>query len=305
MNLKEQTYICTLARCGTITKAAEELFLTAPALSMFLSNLEKNLGVRLFSRTGKTMEPTPIGLEYIRCARQMLQLKEEFDQKLVKETGVQQRTVRIGIQERRAISAVPWLLLRLNETLPGVNVVFLDGDYTELSKLFEQHRADYLFYTMEDCPPGAEYTVLAEEPILVAVPEGHPCCSRAKSSPELAYPYLDISDLDGETMILPPKIQSLRLAVDQIIEEAGLHPPRIIEIKHFLTILEMVSNGLGIGFNRLSYLKDMRLPENVRYYFLGKPPACSKLVLLYSKEKKNTLYHDELIEVFEEYLSQA
>ena len=35
MNLKEQTYICTLARCGTITKAAEELFITAPALSMF------------------------------------------------------------------------------------------------------------------------------------------------------------------------------------------------------------------------------------------------------------------------------
>ena len=103
MNLKEQTYICTLARCGTITKAAEELFITAPALSMFLSNLEKNLGVRLFSRTGKTLEPTPIGWEYIQHASQMLLLKEDFDRKLRKEDDMQKRTVRIAVQERRAI----------------------------------------------------------------------------------------------------------------------------------------------------------------------------------------------------------
>ena len=78
MNLKEQTYICTLARWGTISRAAEELHLTAPALSMFLSTLEKNLDVRLFRRTGKTLEPTAIGREYIRIAEKMLLLKEEL-----------------------------------------------------------------------------------------------------------------------------------------------------------------------------------------------------------------------------------
>ena len=84
MNLKEQTYICTLARCGTISRAAEELHLTAPALSMFLSTLEKNLGVKLFRRTGKSLEPTPIGREYIRIAGQMLVLKDQFDRALAR-----------------------------------------------------------------------------------------------------------------------------------------------------------------------------------------------------------------------------
>jgi len=305
MNLKEQTYICTLARCGTITKAAEELFITAPALSMFLSNLEKNLGVRLFSRTGKLLEPTPIGREYICRASQMLQLKEEFDRKLVKEARVQKRTVRIGIQERRAISAISWLLSKLNEQLPGVNVVFQDGNYSELIKPFEQHHLDYLFYTLEEPIPGTEYVVLKEEPILVAVPKGHPCTLKAEHNPELEYPCLNISELKNATMILPPKIQSLRLAVDRILDEAGLHASRIIEIKHFDTIIEMVSKGIGIGFNRLAYIKDMRQLENVCYYFLGNPPTCSSLVLLYPKEKKNALYHDDLVRVFEEYLSQT
>ncbi len=303
MNLKEQTYICTLARCGTITKAAEELFITAPALSMFLSNLEKNMGVRLFSRTGKTLQPTPIGREYIEHASQMLLLKEEFDRKLVKENEMQRRTVRVAVQERRAITAVPWLYSRLTGTLPHVNVLFQDGNYSELMKIFEQRQADYLFYSMEAAIPGTEHVVLQEEPILAAVPEGHPFVSMAKCSPDLEYPYLDCSVLNGQRMILPPRTQSLRLTVDRVLEEAGLRASHITEIRSFDTIIEMVAKGVGIGFNRLGYVKEMRRQEGVCYYFLGNPPACSPLVLLYSREKKNALYHDDLVRVFEEYLS--
>ena len=190
MNLKEQTYICTLARCGTITKAAEELFITAPALSMFLSNLEKNLGVRLFSRTGKTLEPTPIGWEYIQHASQMLLLKEDFDRKLRKEDDMQKRTVRIAVQERRAISAVPWLHSRLTKALPDVNVLFQDGNYKELMKIWEQRQSDYLFYTLEDAIPGTDHVVLQQEPVLAAAPEGHPFEQLARHDPELAYPWI-------------------------------------------------------------------------------------------------------------------
>lgn len=303
MNLREQTYICTLARCGTITKAAEELFITAPALSMFLSNLEKNLGVQLFSRTGKTLQPTPIGLEYIQHASQMLLLKEDFDRKLVKASEMQKRTVRIAVQERRAIDAVPWLYSRLTEALPQVNVLFQDGNYTELMKIFEQRQADYLFYTMEEEIPGTDYVVLQEEPILVMTPEDHPLGSLAKHSPDLAYPYLDVSVLGGQQVILTPRVQSIRLTVDRVMERAGLRPAHITEIRSFDTIIEMVAKGAGIGFNRMGYLAGMHRKEGVRYYFLGNPPVCSPLVLLYPKEKKKALYHDGLVSVFEEYLS--
>lgn len=53
MNLKEQEYVCVLAECGNITKAAEKLYISQPALSIYISNLEKTLGVKLFDRSGK------------------------------------------------------------------------------------------------------------------------------------------------------------------------------------------------------------------------------------------------------------
>lgn len=49
MNLKEQQYVCTLARCQTISKAAEELYISPSALSVYISNLEKYLGHFSFS----------------------------------------------------------------------------------------------------------------------------------------------------------------------------------------------------------------------------------------------------------------
>lgn len=305
MNLKEQIYVCTLARCGTITKAAEELYMTSPALSMFLSTLEKNLGVRLFSRTGKTLQPTPIGREYIRYAEQMIQLKEQFDQVLAREIGLQKCTVRIGIQQRRAIFCAAWVMSHLTEDIPSLNVVIRDGAYAELNKMLEQHQADYLFYTMEDPIPDTEYVVLQKEPILAVLPEDHPCNALAKHRPDLDYPYLDPADLNGQPLILPQVHQSLRLRVQRMLDANHVRPARVMEIVSLSVIQSMVANGLGIGFNRRAYLRDMPHAEGIRYYYVGEEPACSDLVLLFPTRQKKAPYHDRLIEIFREYLAEC
>ena len=300
MNLKEQTYICTLARCGTISRAAEELHLTAPALSMFLSTLEKNLGVKLFRRTGKSLEPTPIGREYIRIAGQMLVLKDQFDRALAREIGGHRTQLRIGIQQRRAITVIPKFLPRLKQTLPEVEAVFRDEVYAELTRLFEQRQLDYLLYTLEAPVAGAEYTVLRQEPVLAAIPRDNPCCRLAVRREDLEYPWIDPAALRDQTLILPLKNQSLRIAVDRILEEAGIFTPDILEIGHIATILEMASEGLGIGFTRLEYLNHLRRPENVCLCFLGQEPAGSPLALLYPPEKSREPYHNTLVEIFRE-----
>lgn len=305
MNLKEQLYICTLARCQTMTKAAEELFLTVPALSMFLSSLEKTLGAKLFRRTGKTLQPTPVGERYLYYAEQMLRLKEDFDRELTAEIGMQKQTVRIGIQTRRAISAIPWMLPRFKEKLPNLHVIFRDGEYYSLMKLYEQHQVDYLFYTMDEEVPDAEYVLLEEEPILVALPKDHRCNCLAKQDPQLDYPYLNLEALKGETLILPLQAQSLRLKIDRLLKMAGFSSADVnmLEIQNFAAIIKTAAEGLGIGFIRAGYLEDLLPSERICYYYLGQKPAASPLVLLYAKGKKKAIYHEQLVQIFREYLS--
>ena len=107
MNLKEQEYVCALAENGTITAAAKELFISQPALSIYINNLEKSLGVRLFERVGKQFILTYAGEQYVEKAKLILQLSHELDEKLKDITGNYSGRIRIGVQLRRATGFLP------------------------------------------------------------------------------------------------------------------------------------------------------------------------------------------------------
>ena len=61
MDLKEQKYVCTLAECKSLTRASERLYISQPALSLYINNVEKILGARLFERNGRKFELTWLG----------------------------------------------------------------------------------------------------------------------------------------------------------------------------------------------------------------------------------------------------
>ena len=110
MNLKEQTYVCTLADIGNLTQAAKQLYVSQPALSLYISNLENHLGVRLFERIGKQFVLTRAGELYVEKARQMLSLKNSFDTELSAIINGQTERLRVGMQDIRAHFLTPDIL---------------------------------------------------------------------------------------------------------------------------------------------------------------------------------------------------
>ena len=87
MDLKEQKYVCTLAECKSLTRASERLYISQPALSLYINNVEKNLGAPLFERNGRKFELTWLGKQYVEKASQMLnvnldEMNEEMDRYL-------------------------------------------------------------------------------------------------------------------------------------------------------------------------------------------------------------------------------
>ncbi len=179
MNLKEQQYVCTLARCQSLSRAAEELFISPSALSVYISNLEKYLGVRLFERTGrgKAFVLTSIGEEYVVRAEKMLELKAEFDGLVENELHKSHPAIRVGIQQRRAISVVPEALRRFMERYPDVDVIFRDGTLGDLTRMYREGNVDFMISIFRDELPDAVYQEIAMEQVLVALPDTHPAIS--------------------------------------------------------------------------------------------------------------------------------
>ena len=301
MNLKEQQYVCTLARCRNLSRAAEALFISPSALSVYISNLEKNLGVPLFKRVGKekSFVLTSIGEEYVQRAEKMLEMKAEFDD-LLKREQKKQPVIRIGIQQRRAISMVPEVLARFKGRYPDVELVFHDLVVADLKQMFKENAIDFMVSNFLEELPDTVYHEIAKEPVLLALPDTHPAIQYAYSVEGDAFQHLDLSYLDWETFIVPLPDQSMRRTVDRIFRENHIHPKRLIEIGHFDIIMSMVNQGMGVGFNRLGYLSDMQRFEHVRYFLINREAETSSFRLAYRKGHVLSDCEQHLISIIEE-----
>ena len=101
MDIKVLKYFVQVAKDQSYTRAAEHLFLSQPALSIYINNLEKSLNVKLFERVGKRFILTYAGERYVEKARAMLRLEEEFEEELKDITGNYTGRIRIGVQVPR------------------------------------------------------------------------------------------------------------------------------------------------------------------------------------------------------------
>lgn len=305
MNLKEQLYVCTLARHQTISRAAEALYISPPALSSYISNMERALGIPLFDRSGKSFTLTPLGEEYVRRAEKMLEMKAEFDSLVERSKTDGHEIIRIGVQQRRAIALVPQVLKRFHHEYPKQEVIFRDGICAELEQLYHTGMVDYILSSFEEPIADAACRVLAEEQVLLVLPKGHPAEMQAFQVPGDDYPHLELSQLDGETFIIPTEGQSMGQTARKIIAASGIRPSRTIEISHFDIILSMIEQEMGVGFNRIGYVREMRANyPSVSYYHIGKKGWSSRIYLMWRKGRQPTEAEERLLQIIGKCLQQ-
>ena len=91
MNIQQLTYIVEIANCKSISRAAEYLFVSQPALSQQIRNLEKELGYRVFHRTSKGLELTEKGNVFYQKAQEMLKDWNRFKEEVIEELEAEVR----------------------------------------------------------------------------------------------------------------------------------------------------------------------------------------------------------------------
>ena len=279
MSLKEQRYVCTLARCGTIAKASEELYISPSALSGYISNLERTLGFPLFNRDGRSFTLTLMGEEYVLRAKQMLSLQQEFDELVARRKNEKERCIHLGIQQRRNIYLMPYLLRQFSLRYPQTELVITDGNHEELLRYYHEGKLDYLLIMDYEELPAASLIDMGEESILLAVPKDHPVNTHAYEVEGDPYPHLDMEHLHDSVFLLPEKGQSLRRNADNLLQMAAIKPSKIIVVQNLDLMMNLVNEGFGVGFNRRGYVKYMPSYENVSLYLIGRRPVTSRLVL--------------------------
>lgn len=170
MNSLEKDWLLfvTVAEEKNITKAANKLFITQPALSYKINQLEKTFNAPLFIRTTKGVSLTETGEMYYSYAKDMLLRTEEFQNEIANKKSTISGTLRIGSSAIFANFELPTLLSTFTKIYPDVKVQLHTGVSTTIAQSFINNDIHVAIFRGNHTPPG-EKILLYNDPICLVL----------------------------------------------------------------------------------------------------------------------------------------
>ncbi len=244
--MRELRYFVTVAEELHFTRAAERLYVSQPALSKQVRALERQLGAELFHRTHQGVTLTEAGAALLPHARRVLAGWAEGAAAVEAARAARRATLLVGMSTSPGRGGLlPAIRSRFTAAHPEAVLRLRQTSWQDPTAGLADRTADvaYVWLPLPDAHRYA-WTVVAEEPRLVALPDTHPLAARGE---------LDFADLADEPFLaLPPEAGVLRdfwLAVDErrALGGSAARPPRVgAEISGTEETYEALVAGLGI-----------------------------------------------------------
>jgi len=238
LNYHHLFYFWTVARVGSVTRAAAELRLGQPTVSAQLRTLEEALGEKLFTRVGRSLALTEVGRIVFRYAEDIFSLgRELFDAVKDRPTG---RPIRFQVGIADAIpKRIAYRLLRpAFELGEPVRLVCREGEPDRLLAELAVHELDLV---LTDAPLGPTHKIKAFNHLLGECEVMFFGSARLARAHRRAFP----RSLDGSPVLLPTENTALRRALDQWFDAHGIRPVVIGECED--NALLDVFGAAGVG----------------------------------------------------------
>lgn len=232
-------YFETIARCGSIRKAAELLFITPSALDRRLQDLEADLDVELFERHARGMRLTAAGELFLKHARQQHADYEQLQTEIAQLRGLYRGTVSIAASQALAFSLFPDLITRFRQENPGIAFSVRICDHTTAIQALRSFEAD-LAVVYNAQPSTDTYPLLQLEQRLCAV--------MAADHPLARHQSLRMRDCLRYPLALPDSSLGGRKLLEAFFARSSLEPNVVLESNSFEMLRKLVRQSDAITF---------------------------------------------------------
>lgn len=222
-------YFKAVADCGNMTKAAEKLHVSQPALSKAIKALEEEMGTPLFDRVGRNILLNEDGRVVHQAVTYAIQSVDAVP--LALNSFVRTRARMVNLYCPVPLGDDINLLVAFHRERPDIRL------RTALTKTqdFEDDTADLTFFASPLIHREANYLFLGTEPFVVSLPNDHPLASRVE---------IDLAELRDEPLVTVAPCRS-RSMIDGLFEKAGFKPEISIETQVCKHVNELVAEGMG------------------------------------------------------------
>lgn len=293
-------YIFAIAKFKSVSKAAENLFISQPALSAIVKKEEKRLGVELFDRQYKPLQLTNAGTIYVNAAKKIKDIEEKmlYDLNCKEQNGVRKITIasyaflfthflanfveKFKSQLSRDIE-IELIEKRTEEALPGIQ----KGIY------------DFAITTHQRRVKGCSSVPLLKEKVIIAVPKSYAINSYIKkyalsyqdvvagAANSDKYSSVSISYFADYPFILHVKTKEMYRRARRIFRNSGINPKVVSYMEDFLLMYFVANSGQGIIFMREAMIQYMEPSDKLVFYKINDPATVYNVNVYYRKESEN------------------
>jgi LysR family transcriptional regulator for metE and metH len=237
LNLRQLRIVDAIVRSGTVTQAAERLFVTQPAVSHGLRQLETGLGVKLFRREGRRMVPTPEGTRLHETARTVLDELARAEYDMGQYRAGYQGIVHVATGCYTCYHWLPGIMGAFSDAFPDVDLQIVPAATNEPLEALKQGRLDLAIVETETDDRELHLEPLFDDELLVVMRPGHRLASRA---------FLVAEDFRDETLLVHID-HTQSFYYDRVLAPAGVEPARVFALHLTEALIESVKSGLGIA----------------------------------------------------------
>ena len=228
----------SVARHRSFSRAAEELHLTQPAVSMQVRQIEESAGLPLTEQVGKKIFLTAAGEEIARHARLIAQQLREAEEAIDAIKGVRGGQLHIGVVSTAKYFA-PRLLVEFRAAHPGVEIRLGVHNRETVVRQLAENEIDLAIMGR---PPQELETVaepFADHPLVIIAAPTHRLAKKRLIEPQ---------ELEHETFLIREPGSGTRVAMERYFADAGLTPHDLFEVESNETIKQAAMAGMGIAF---------------------------------------------------------
>ncbi len=237
ISLQKLEILCLVVEVGTVTAAAQQLYVAQPVVTAHLRSLEERLNVKLFQRAGRTLKLTEAGQRVHAWAKETLDHSQQMlDDVQLLRTG-EGGSVRMGASMSLGSYRLPVVVASFHRGRPNTDLNMFVSDPETAMAGVEHGDLDFAVSVLTEAPDAALFESEAvgyEDVVLVTSPDGSPQADA-----------ISAKDLRKLSIVGTPSGSARRTVVDQMLARRGVRYHSVVEFGHPEAIKRAVMNGLG------------------------------------------------------------
>jgi LysR family transcriptional regulator for metE and metH len=238
LTIRQLRALSTVEKTRSVTAAAKQLHLTQPAVTLQLRNLQELAGLPLIQRTGDGMLLTDAGREVLALGERIEAAIASCETSLEMMAGKTAGRISIGAVST-AKYFVPFAISGFSRLHPKLEIALTIGNRQEISTALRGYDLDFAIMGRPPVDIDMNVHLIGDHPHVIIAPTAHRLARK---------PHMKLADLAGETFLMREPGSGTRGLMEQLFEQAGVHPNIGMAMSSNETIKQAVIAGLGIAF---------------------------------------------------------